>query len=654
MAELNCGQIVEYLLLAIKNDFITTMDRFNLIGKVLYNHSKPDEKESAFSCWYEISKDVPFVNIEMTSLEELFKLFGENNPYTWNSIHIIIKDMKIEEYEKILEDKGRVFLNEALECCVEVVHANYVRHLLGKTIVATSRKDVYSYDDGSWTQNDGLYFIENFISGPYRNKILCGLDRCLTNLQTVIETMKDKKSDDYDRLVSTLTAGRKRYGILSVKLGSLNFCTSISKLVVNKIMDKKADEVFDSNVYLTGVENGIVEVLDSNISLRENFLEDFVSKNTKTPLNLEMEGTYKYEDFLEWLHKLFPKKDTLHFFSKWLGSFFVGKNVDKLFFSMCGQGNNGKSCFGSCIENAWGEYSLKADTTILTSSKKSSTGPSDEIFVLSGPRITIFDEPPGYSYIENGPFKRWTGNDTFSARKCFGHTKVLKPTTKMCMNMNTVTPFKEYDNGIKIRFFVIPWKTRWENADLCPKTKEEQEEERIYPIDSSFINKVEEFGECLLYYSFSYYQKWYEERLENKPAEVKDATDLYWKENDVYIRFVDTELVKTESKEDYITFKELFAEFNLYCHKYNIPKPDSKEALKRFKSLMCTPIDKNQKFKGYKFETEDEGSQQQNVDNVDNFAGMKKAVSVNKPKPLQLTKIDPVGSKETTDLSCLV
>ena len=128
-------------------------------------------------------------------------------------------------------------------------------------------------------------------------------------------------------------------------------------------------------------------------------------------------------------------------------------------------------------------------------------------------------------------------------------------------NCNGLPAMKYSDKATWNRIRVIPFETTFVKArDECADTYEEQLREKRFPMDPEFTRKIPDllsaFAWVLLEHRISIQGK---ERTE--PEEVRIATSMYRKQNDIYRQFVEERIVEDQK---YIRIDEMYDDFKLW------------------------------------------------------------------------------------------
>ena len=147
-----------------------------------------------------------------------------------------------------------------------------------------------------------------------------------------------------------------------------------------------------------------------------------------------------------------------------------------------------------------------------------------------------------------------------------------EPLLEVRVECGKLPAIKDADKATWNRIRVIPFESTFKPENECPQDVEEQINQKIFPMDKNFTNKIPRMAQPLAWYLI---QRWRTIRkLEPvEPEKVKVATDTYRQENDIYKRFEEQCIfAKPDSRLTpatlYSHFKEWFRE---ECPNYITP-----------------------------------------------------------------------------------
>lgn len=363
------------------------------------------------------------------------------------------------------------------------------------------------------------------------------------------------------------------------------YLCSLMKSIRTFYYRESITNVLDSNPSLLGCSNCVIELTDEGATKRDGKPEDFITK--KLGVHYRTDYSYDHPDvhfFMRYLTQVFPVKEIKDLMLKALASFMYGKNEEKICWLFIGTTNGSKSVFQAIIQEWFGKkegYTRILGPEALTAKNMNSSGPSPEMAQLAHSRTVFTTEPPTSAPISGALIKRFTGGDDFFARSCNKDGGSIEPTFKNIIIANRVPRISDDDEATQDRFIMVPFEGRWvkpgEKGFVVPETFEEQVKAKLYPIDFKFQqNNVSRLASAMFWVSVNNYKKYLEEGLQ-KPQYIQNFIDKFWKENDIYKRFMQ-ECLQVEKKEDgsinedkYITLTAIWPRFKSW-YKESYPK----------------------------------------------------------------------------------
>jgi P4 family phage/plasmid primase-like protien len=400
---------------------------------------------------------------------------------------------------------------------------------------------------------------------------------------------KSKKTSEIDLL------NNKVFVLLNLirQCKSHQFKSSVMGECAEVFRVKDFVDKLNKNPYLIAFNNGVFDL--SVFKFRPGRPEDYLS--TQIYLDYEDYKTKTHPDVLEieeFFRLVFPDPDIREYFLDCVCQLFIGINKDKLILFWTGSGNNGKSVTQTLFEKMIGiDLAIKVSTTLITNKKQSLGQASPELSRTgNGVRWIVMDEPDKEETILTGLLKQLTGNDSYWARDLYqsgSQAKQIEPMYQMHLLCNTLPKIKQPDSAFWDRVRVIPFESKFLNAEDCPSTFEEQCKLNIYPKDTDLKNKFNVMLKPLAWFLLNRLKTLKAVRL--VPSKVLVATSEYKEENshDPYLEFIeeciiyDDNLIKTAITrfDMHETFSRWFLE-NYSSHKL----PNKKIILGEFDKLL--------------------------------------------------------------------
>jgi len=315
------------------------------------------------------------------------------------------------------------------------------------------------------------------------------------------------------------------------------FINAVIRQCKTKFFDEKFIEFMEKDYTLTGLENKIIEVTDTDAYIRDGKPEDYITKSTKHIWYDKFTWQSKpVRQCMEWFKRVFPDKELLEYFLKFSASCLVGRNSEKTIQVWTGSGDNSKSMIKKLFEKALGSYCVTAPVSLITAQKRtSSSGPNPELARADGTRLLFVQEPAKNETINEGILKELTGGDTFFARSLHRDGKEIEATFKFAMPCNEIPPVYK-DPATMKRMSIVPFLSRFADESEVPETEEEQFQKLVFLKDYYFENKIPRFAPAFLWIMVQYFSKYKKEGLKT-PKIVKEHTENYWRNMDIYLKF---------------------------------------------------------------------------------------------------------------------
>ena len=360
----------------------------------------------------------------------------------------------------------------------------------------------------------------------------------------------------------------KKIGSLISKLKTVTFKNRLVQEASEKFVNDKFMSYLDVNPVLTGITNGILEATKDRVEFRAAKPEDYVSMCTNNPYH----DNYSFfhplvKELMKWLGQVFTDGDLKHHFLKFAASCLKGRNSDKMFAVFTGDGNNSKSMIVKLFEATLNSYCIKFPVSLLSEKNSNSSGPTPQLARAKSTRIGFMDEPEDDVALHKGVIKRYTGGDSFFARKLHHDGDDVEATFKMVLMCNKVPTIVDPDNAVKKRTKLFPYTSNW--VDNPPEDEKEQYRVRKFKININFEQRIPALAPAFLWVMAHYYTRYTQEGLE-PPAIVTEITEAYWRDNDIYAQFAGD--VIQEVRNEYgerdtgarVSLSEVYNEFKLW------------------------------------------------------------------------------------------
>jgi putative DNA primase/helicase len=297
---------------------------------------------------------------------------------------------------------------------------------------------------------------------------------------------------------------------------------------------------FDSNPFLLGCENGVIDLKTGEF--RQGNQDDLLTKAT----NVRYDPDAQCPRWTQFLDEIFGgDKEIIDFIQKGVGYTLTGSNREQIFFILYGVGANGKSVFLTVIQEALGDHAQTWRASTLTT--KANT--SEQLHEMARARGVRFIKAIEYGQqckLDEEAIKVLTGQDSIVGRHLYHNAFEYVPQFKVWMATNYKPVIQGMDYGIWRRIRFIPFNMIFEEDD--PKT------------DKDLLEKLRAEYPGILNWMIQGCLKWQKDGLK-MPATIREATLEYKKEMDTLGDFLGDRCDlnpkgKITSKELYQAYKE--------------------------------------------------------------------------------------------------
>jgi P4 family phage/plasmid primase-like protien len=307
-------------------------------------------------------------------------------------------------------------------------------------------------------------------------------------------------------------------------------------------------EKLDRDIYLMGFNNGVLDL--KTMEFRSGRPDDYVSMTAGYDWKEFDDEDPEVIDCKDLLLKLFPNALIRRYAIEYLASILKGGNYQKTFVMMTGDGDNGKSVLIDLLEKVLGDYMEKLPTTLITGDRTQSSGSTMDTELLRQKKYCILQETSKKDKINDGRLKELTGNDSFSSRAHYGGFTKVVPTAKIALICNKLPAIGADDPAIWNRVRVLPFESKFpKNSDEVPPTFEEQLEKKIFYRDNSFSEKIPFIKQAFVWLLFQTFKRVMKQGFSREPQKVVEVTEMYRKNNDNMLQFVNERIIKDESDE---------------------------------------------------------------------------------------------------------
>lgn len=436
--------------------------------------------------------------------------------------------------------------NEVAVAAARSVWPNYIFGSM-KAGKSKDKRGWWYYDKsrGKWMAGDIAFEqLERFILDDFR--------------ETLRDYMRDwriKVTDggsDINRRNADITM--KLMDKIIAKLGDETYVKKIISLMRLRASTRFCmRSIMDANKYIMAHDNCVWEVLDpekklpteDHLIVRSAKPEDFITMSTNLQYNKNMHwGHPKVREVMEYMHQLHTNPEVCEFAITYDSSVIEGGNKDKVIVLRPGiTGNNSKTQDQKLKMITFGDYAKVVSTAVLSSKSNESGKANPEEASLIKARLAICFEPEADEKMKTGKVKEMTGNDDRYIRTLYDEGECIEQTYKFTIFTNHKQRVTEADQAIKIRVLILEYLSRWSKD--APKDKAEQYRQRHFEEDPDFPRKLKTWGPAYAWVLCQYFNTRYKaSKYLRVPQIIRDRTNKYWDENDIYNLFINQKLVR--------------------------------------------------------------------------------------------------------------
>lgn len=229
----------------------------------------------------------------------------------------------------------------------------------------------------------------------------------------------------------------------------------------------------DADPFLLNVANGTLDLRTMRLSKPRP--TDYLTKITTGAYDAEAAAP-RWVAFLE---SSIPDADIREYLARLFGYGLLGLVREHVMPIFTGTGHNGKTTLVEAIANAFGDYHLTVDPSMLLSADKNrgSGAASPDIVQLRGARVVTMTETKQGVDLDTAKVKSLTGGDTISARPLFKESITFRPSHLPVMVTNHLPDVPADDPALWRRLAVIPFDVVIPASARDRKLKERLEDE---------------------------------------------------------------------------------------------------------------------------------------------------------------------------------
>lgn len=584
--------------------------------------------QDALQIWIDFSKRSDKASRSETScIYEWAKMDcrSDGPKVTIGTLRFFAQEDDPEEYNKYRRSKSKSIVLNSIEkngTLTPYAAAQALYHQYKNDFVYTESKMWFHYDTHRWNPTpEGLELRKRIcdLIAPIQERI----DKIRKEIRDIDEKIRDQEEhvgdyDEEDEKVSEkdkVNKDKLRQLLIKEK-NRLEDTTTKDKIIKEcreLFLDKKFEEKTDSNVYLLGFMNGVLDL--SQGVFRDGRPDDYVTFCTGYDFKEYADDAPEMKMVEDYLLKVFPDSEIRNYFLNQACLILRGGNILKKVMVWTGHGDNSKSVTIELLQNILGQYAIELPTALLTQQRAQSSAASPELVRTKGRRFAMIQEPDVNDTINTGILKQLSGNDVLSCRGLFQSQIEFRPQLKLAIICNKLPKVPSDDQATWNRLRVIPFEAKFIDPKECAPTFEEQFVRKQFPMDPLFSEKLPKMKEAFMYMLYKRYLNGEKYGFSSaEPEKVICATKIYRAANDLYMNFLSEKLVE-DTDSTGIMLADLYENFrswfkNNYNSKYIPPKLEMVEYMKtRYKRHFVI-----NRLIGFRYRTEEDDEAEANAE----------------------------------------
>lgn len=249
--------------------------------------------------------------------------------------------------------------------------------------------------------------------------------------------------------------------------GSKN--TSFLSAIIDGTVDNDRVALFDSNQFLIGCNNGIIDLtVPGVVNFRRGLPTDHVSMTIGYDYYDPRIYSQSERDRMDLIRSevadmfesLFVDSLVHDYFMDINAYALVGENWLEHFIVHTGRGSNGKSLVASFLHKIYGEYATTIKNSLVVATpgaSGSANGHDSEAMKTNKKRYVYAKEIPADVKMQVAVIKEMTGGEVISARAIYGEAGEIEPNYTLNLFCNNVPIMDAVDGGIIRRLRVIDY-----------------------------------------------------------------------------------------------------------------------------------------------------------------------------------------------------
>tara|TARA_B100000902_G_scaffold328749_1_gene324958 strand:- start:8472 stop:11114 length:2643 start_codon:yes stop_codon:yes gene_type:complete len=448
-----------------------------------------------------------------------------------------------EEFKKLRADAEENIIRRSISGTSGDVARSFFHINKGKFKCASIKNSAwYEFRNHRWQPIDSAKTIMLMLNDEYPQKYKKVADYYYYRSQQL--EGEEKKLFEIKREAALKTAE---------KLTTVKFKKDVIEELKHRYHDEEFYNKLDENRYLICCKNGVYDF--KNNLFREGYPDDYISLCTNIDYISYDKNDEKIKQIETFFSQVQPEEGMFNYILDYFASCLVGHSPDEFFHIWTGSGGNAKSVSIGLFQSIIGDYATTISITLLTKTRAASNAASPEMANCKGKRFVVFQEPENDDKIHVGHMKELTGNDKISARALFKEPIEFYPQFKTILTCNKLPFIPSNDGGTWRRLRVAPFSMKFVNN---PKEPNERKKDR------NLKDKMENWKEPLLFMLIERYINRVKIEGLREPDKVKEFTNDYQRQSDIYYEYLSEQLEITNNKKDAINLTTMYNDFKMW------------------------------------------------------------------------------------------
>ena len=245
------------------------------------------------------------------------------------------------------------------------------------------------------------------------------------------------------------------------------------KLVVSEPGMATTDKELDSDPYLLGVTNGVIDLRTGQYLVNQPEMK--ITRFCNASFDIDA----SCPRFISFLNEVFAQDtSTVECVQRLLGCTLLGLSSEEKLIICYGSGSNGKSVFSNIVHKIMGGYATTAPPSMLTTRRQGDAGPRNDLAAMAGARYVSINELQAGDRLDEQVVKMLAGREPISAR--FLHKEYFEytPTFTPWLRTNHKPIIQGVEEGIWRRLVLLKFGVHFDEDQQDPLLEEKLFAER--------------------------------------------------------------------------------------------------------------------------------------------------------------------------------